>query len=153
MARQDERVRLSCERSLSAMTAIALTTLAAACGSGSDQPAGETFPISVLRKGGVAGLDQRVVVDESGRASATGRGAGAPCTLDRPALQDLSALASHVKGTAATTYANPDDLVVVVQTPRGSTRLGDLEAVDGNAVVTHLFHDLFGTTGERAVCR
>jgi hypothetical protein len=143
-------MRLSPVRILSSLAAVGL---AAACGAGSDQPDGATFPISLLRKGGVAGLDQRVVVEESGRASATGRGAGAPCTLDRPALQDLTTLASRVKGTAATTYANPDDLVVVVQTPRGSTRLGDLEAVDGNAVVTHLFQDLFGTTGERTVCR
>jgi hypothetical protein len=132
---------------------LATLGLAAACGSTSDRPAGETFPVSLLRKGGVAGFDQRVVVEESGRASATGRGAGAPCTLDRPALQHLTTLASRVEGTAATTYANPDDLVVVVQTPHGSTRLGDLEAVDGNAVVTHLFQDLFGTTGARTVCR
>ena len=143
-------MRLSPVRILPTLAAV---LLAAACGSGSDQPAGETFPVSLLRKGGVAGLDQRVLVEESGRASATGRGAGAPCSLDRPALQDLTTLASRVKGAAATTYANPDDLVVVVQTPRGSTRLGDLEAVDGNAVVTHLFQDLFGTTGERTVCR
>ena len=127
--------------------------LAAACGSGSDGPGGEVFPVTLLRKGGIAGLDQRVVVEESGRAAATGRGAGAPCTLDRPALQDLTTLASRVEGTAATTYDHPDDLVVVVQTPRGSTRIGDLEEVDGNAVVTHLFEDLFGTTGRRTVCR
>lgn len=143
-------MRLSPVRFASPLAAV---LLAAACGSGSDAPAGETFPVTLLRKGGVAGLDQRVLVEESGRAAATGRGAGAPCTLDRPALQDLTTLASRVEGSAATTYANPDDLVVVVQTPRGSTRLGDLEAVDGNAVVTHLFQDLFGTTGARTVCR
>lgn len=143
-------MRLSPVRFASPLAAV---LLAAACGSGSDAPAGETFPVTLLRKGGVAGLDQRVVVEESGRAAATGRGAGAPCTLDRPALQDLTTLASRVEGSAATTYANPDDLVVVVQTPRGSTRLGDLEAVDGNVVVTHLFQDLFGTTGARTVCR
>jgi hypothetical protein len=135
------------------LSSLAAVGLAAACGSGADQPAGETFPVTLLRKGGVAGLDQRVVVEESGRASATGRGAGQPCTLDRPALRDLTTLASRVEGSATTTYANPDDLVVVVQTSRGSTRLDDLEAVDGNAVVTHLFQDLFGTTGQRTVCR
>ena len=134
-----------------ALTATALTALVTACGSAADSPADS--PVTLLRKGGVAGLDQRIVVAKDGRATATGRGAHSPCTREESAREDLTSLAQHVEGTAETTYEHPDDLVVVVQTSGGSTRLGDLDQPDRAAVVTHLFEDLFGASGERTVCR
>lgn len=146
-------MHLSPVRPLSALGAMALTALAAACGSAADSPSPAAFPVTLVRKGGVAGLDQRIVVAQDGRATATGRSAGSACTLDESAKEDLDALARGVEGTAKTTYDHPDDLVVVVQTSRGSSRLGDLDQPDRAAVVTHLFEDLFGVSGERTVCR
>jgi hypothetical protein len=136
-----------------ALSALALTALTAACGSATDSPSPAAFPVTLSRKGGVAGLDQRIVVTQDGRATATGRGAGSACRLEESAKEDLDSLARGVEGTAKTSYEHPDDLVVVVQTSRGSTRLDDLDQPDRAAVVTHLFEDLFGASAERTVCR
>jgi hypothetical protein len=110
--------------------------------------------VTLLRKGGLAGFDDRIVVTREARATATGTGAASPCTLEPTALRDLTALASRVEGTAATTYEHPDDLVLVVQTPRGSSRLGDLDQPGRAGVVTRLFEELFPTeAAKRSLCR
>jgi hypothetical protein len=139
-------------RSLPVVVAAALAL--SACGSGTEPSPADVFPVTLLRKGGVAGFDDRIVVTQEGRATASGRGAGSACTLEEPALRDLTALASRVEGTAETTYEVPDDLVLVLQTPTGSSRLGDLDQPDRAAVVTGLFEELFsGEAAERSLCR
>jgi hypothetical protein len=140
-----------------------------ACGSG-DTPgsgagtasssatsASADYPITLTRTGGIAGFADRVVVTEDGRATAAATSGatskGGPCLLDEAALEELSALARPVTGTATTTPAHPDDLVVVLETPHGSARLTETQLSGPASLVPTLLGDLAKAPDERALCR
>ena len=68
-------------------------------------------------------------------------------------LSRLAGVARPITGTATTSAAHPDDLVVVVATPRGSARLSDAELSGTASVVTTLLEDVAKDPAQRSVCR
>jgi hypothetical protein len=156
-------------RPLPVMASALLLAGTGACGSGDSPGSGSStasssaaspsadYPITLTRAGGIAGFSDRVVVTEDGRATAAatsgGTSKGDPCLLDEAALKELSALARPVTGTATTTPAHPDDLVVVLETPHGSARLTDTQLSGPASLVPTLFDDLAKAPDERTLCR
>ena len=67
--------------------------------------------------------------------------------------QQAGRVARPITGTATTSAAHPDDLVVVVATPRGSARLSDAELSGTASVVTTLLEDVAKDPAQRSVCR
>jgi hypothetical protein len=107
----------------SALTAIGLV----GCGSDSPgtAPAQSVFPITLTRTGGIAGFHDKAVIASDGAVDLTTKQGRRQCTLDPTVLAAVGGAASAITGTAATTPAHPDDLVVIVTTGRGSARVED----------------------------
>ena len=130
--------------------------LLACCGTQdvAEAPAGAgPFPVTITRTGGLAGFSDRYVVEQTGsvhRDSATGPQV---CRMGEDPLSGLARIARPITGTATTSAAHPDDLVVVVATPRGSARLSDAELGGTASVVTTLLEDVAKDPARRSVCR
>jgi hypothetical protein len=158
VARQDGRVRLSPKRSLSTPASAALLALATACGSGTAPAASSgtgsaVFPVVLTRQGGVAGFLHSAEVADDGHVRLTGHDDGGTCQLEDDTLAELVSVARTATGTATTTAAHPDDLVVLVETPRGSKRLTDAELAGTASVVSRLLDDVLKPPAERTLCR
>lgn len=146
-------MRLSPMCSVVMSAAVALT---AACGTDPAPAASSTgaFPVTLTRQGGVAGFLQRAVVSPDGHVTLRGKDDGGACELDHDTLEQLAAVARTATGsTATTTAAHPDDLVVVLETPRGSKRLTDAELGGSASVVSRLLDDVAKAPAERTLCR
>jgi hypothetical protein len=130
--------------------------LLASCGTQgeAETPAGAVpFPVTITRVGGLAGFSDRYVVEQTGsvhRDSATGPQV---CRMGEEPLSRLAGIAQPITGTATTSAAHPDDLVVVVTTSRGSARLSDAELSGTASVVTTLLEDGAKHPAQRSVCR
>ena len=130
--------------------------LLASCGTQgeAEAPGGAApFPLTITRTGGLAGFSDRYVVERTGsvhRDSATGPQV---CRMGEDPLSRLAGVARPITGTATTSAAHPDDLVVVVATPRGSARLSDAELSGTASVVTTLLEDVAKDPAQRSVCR
>lgn len=122
-----------------------------ACGSDEGASSPGAFPVTLTRQGGVAGVLQKAVVSRRGEVTLTGTGAGT-CRLEPNTLEQLSAVAGTATGTATTTPAHPDDLVVVLETPRGAKRLSDPELSGNASVVSRLLDDVLKAPAERTLC-
>lgn len=133
-----------------------VAALLASCGTqgAADAPAGAApFPVTITRTGGLAGFSDRYVVEQTGavhRDSATGLQV---CQMGEDHLSRLARIARPITGSATTSASHPDDLVVVVTTPRGSARLSDAELSGTASVVTTLLEDVAKDPGQRSVCR
>jgi hypothetical protein len=128
----------------------------AACGSADDGGSATpspSFPVTVTRQGGVAGVDEKVVVQQDGSATAVTRTGQSSCTVDAATVTALGEAAGGASGTATTTPAHPDDLVVVLSSPGGSVRLDDAELSGSAEAVRLLLDDLAKPAAERTVCR
>lgn len=151
-------MRLSPRPLPTAVVPLVVTLAAAACGAADEAPSHgsvspDTFPVTLTRQGGVAGFLQSAVVSEDGEVRLTGHDDGGTCQLEPGTVQQLAALARTATGTATTTPAHPDDLVVALQTPEGSRRLTDAELSGGAAVVVRLLDDAGKAPAERTLCR
>ena len=130
--------------------------LLASCGTqgAAEAPAGTVpFPVTITRTGGIAGFSDRYVVEQTGsvhRDSATGPQV---CRMGEDPLSRLAGIARPITGTATTSAAHTDDLVVVVATPRGSARLSDAELSGTASLVTTLLEDVAKDPAQRSVCR
>jgi hypothetical protein len=126
--------------------------VSAACGSEQGASSPDAFPVTLTRQGGVAGVLQGAVVSRQGEVTLTGKGHDGTCHLAPKTIEQLSALARAATGTATTTPAHPDDLVVVLETPQGSKRFSDAELSGSAAVVTRLLDDVLKAPAERTLC-
>jgi hypothetical protein len=131
----------------------------AACGAtGSDEGRGghaepAVYPVTIGRSGGIAGLYDTVVVDDSGAVKATTRSGSIMCRIDEETVRDLGKATESVSGTAIATPEHPDDLVVVVTTGRGSARATDDQLGGPMAPVRDLLADLAKAEPDRTLCR
>ncbi len=156
-------MRLSPKRSLLTPASAALLALATACGSGTAPtassgtgPSGSgagVFPVVLTRQGGVAGFLHSAEVTDDGHVRLTGHDDGGSCQVEDDTLAELASVARTATGTATTTAAHPDDLVVVVETPRGSKRLSDAELAGTASVVSRFLDDVVKAPAERTLCR
>jgi hypothetical protein len=137
-------------------------------GSGTQTDSAALFPMTLTRTGGVAGFSGSVTVAGDGRATADGPGAGEDCKLEAATLGELTSLAGSgppTSGTATSSAATSttapttptatmaDELVVVVESPRGTVRLTEEQLSGPGSVITQLFDDLGKPPGERTLCR
>lgn len=145
-------MRLSPMRLLSVLAVFTAPLVSVACGSDQGASPRDAFPVTLTRQGGVAGVLQGAVVSRQGEVTLTGKGDDGTCHLAPKTLDELSSVARAATGTATTTPAHPDDLVVVLETPRGSKRLSDAELSGSAAVVSRLLDDVLKAPAERTLC-
>ncbi|WP_411283294.1 hypothetical protein [Lapillicoccus sp.] len=152
---------------------VLLTSLAlvSACGSGasgsgaaasggatSGSAARSVFPVTVTRVGGIAGFDDRVVVQVSGATGVSTRSGPRPgCTLTPAALAGLDRAVRELDAnppTAATSAGRVSDqmaVTVAYTRPDGGGSLGEA-AGDEVAAVTGLLDDVTGASPAYALC-
>ncbi|HET8601919.1 MAG TPA: hypothetical protein VFL99_16460 [Segeticoccus sp.] len=122
-----------------------------------DDSRADVFPLTLVRRGGIAGFHDRLRIHADG--SVTFRRAGAAeqrCRLDPDLLDTLRQAAAQVRWPArtlpSTTATYADELVVVVQSPRGAARL-DTPAVQAlQDPLTRLLGDVSRPAGQRELC-
>jgi hypothetical protein len=113
-----------------------------------------SFPITITRSGGIAGFADKVVIQENGAVAVTTKSGVSTCTLAPAALGLLEKAASEFRGTATSEQpSHPDDMVIVVASPRGSARVSDTELSGASAAVNELLNEVGRPTSERTVCR
>lgn len=131
---------------------------AASDGTTSGSPATSVFPVTLTRVGGVAGFNDRVVVQVSGATGVSTRSGARPgCTLTPAALAGLDRAVRELDAnppTAPTSTGRVSDRMAVTVTwtrPDGSGILGEA-AGDEVGAVTGLLDDVTGASAAYALC-
>jgi hypothetical protein len=119
------------------------------------QPA--TFPLTITRTGGIAGLRDVVVVAGDGLVSVTHKGHTPHlCQLAPLVLAQLTAAAAQVPWSQITVSPRPslpDDMVTTIQSPAGGPiRLDARVAAQTAKVFVELLNDLNGGAPTSRLC-
>jgi len=117
------------------------------------------FPVTISRTGGIAGFNDRIVVDTGGATTVTSkRGAAGSCTLNSDTVTRLLAAVSSMPQVTTSTTTGPrisDEMFTTVSAPttRGALRLSDAPGAD-LAVVGEIIVDVTGASPayRRATC-
>lgn len=119
------------------------------------QPA--TFPLTITRTGGIAGLRDVLVVAGDGLVSVTHKGhTPQRCQLAPLVLARLTAAAAQVPWSRTTVSPRPslpDDMVTTIQSPAGGPiRLDGRAAAQTGKVFVELLNDLNGGAPTSRLC-
>lgn len=132
--------------------------------SGSGAPAGgggtssaDVFPLTLERRGGIAGFDETMRVEADGTVSFSRHGGETTrCRLHPRLLDAVADGAQQVDwpglGAPSTTPRYADELVVVVTSPRGSARLDAAAARALTKPLTRVLVDVSRPAGEQKLC-
>ena len=144
--------------SITAASTTAASDAAASGGAASGSAARSVFPVTLTRVGGIAGFNDRVVVQVSGATGVSTRSGARPgCTLTPAALTGLDRAVRELDAnppTAPTSTGRVSDQMAVTVTwtrPDGSGLLGEA-AGDEVAAVTGLLDDVTGPSPAYALC-
>jgi len=124
--------------------------------SGSSSGAGSVLPVELTRQGGIAGFDDRLVVDGTGRVQLYQRGkVTSVCTIDSE-LRDrirsaVAAVDWSILPAPRTSYDYPDQMFTIVRTAAGAAHTSDPRVSAVAAPMTRLLDDV--TTGAHRLCR
>ena len=133
---------------------LASLALVTACGSSSGDG---TFPVTISRTGGIAGFNDRVVVDTGGATTVTSkRGAAGGCTLSADTLVRLLAAVTSAPKVANSSTTGPriaDEMFTTLEAPTtgGAVRLSDAPSTD-LAVVGEILADVTGASPAYRLC-
>ena len=116
-----------------------------------------TFPVTISRTGGIAGFNDRIVVDTDGATTVTSkRGAAGRCTLSADTLTRLLAAVSAAPKATTSSTTGPriaDEMFTTLEAPttRGAVRLSDAPVAD-LAVVGEIIADVTGASPVYRLC-
>ena len=111
------------------------------------------FPVTIERSGGVAGFQDKVVVEDDGDVTVSTRSATFTCRVDEQTLEPLAALARSATGTSTATASHPDALTVLVRGSKGVTVLQEGDLPNTAPVVGRILADIGRPAEGRSVCR
>jgi hypothetical protein len=117
-------------------------------------PVGSGLPLVVTRTGGIAGFDDKVVIDTDGVATVSSRGKETVrCKLDQSLLASLTSAAQQVDWTALPvtkpSTRHPDDMIVAVTANGKTARLEEPKLQPMTAPVSTLLTEAAIPPGER----
>lgn len=116
-----------------------------------------TFPVTISRSGGIAGFNDRIVVDTGGATTVTSkRGTAGRCTLTADTLARLLAAVGALPKAGSPTTTGPqiaDEMFTTVEAPgtKGPVRLADATGAD-LAVVGDIIIDVTGASPAYRLC-
>ncbi|WP_295700747.1 hypothetical protein [Lapillicoccus sp.] len=150
---------------MSLRLAVVLTSLAlvTACGGGDPASTSDAagvgdapFPVTISRTGGIAGFNDRIVVETGGATTVTSkRGAAGSCTLTSETVTRLLAAVAAMPQVPTTSTTGPrisDEMFTTLEAPtRGALRIGDAPGAD-LAVVGEIIADVTGASPAYRLC-
>jgi hypothetical protein len=141
-----------------------VTAMVSACGS-ADPPIPSapsttavrtaSFPLTVSRLGGIAGLSDNLSIQNDGGVLAKTKKGQVSCTLDRASLAVLNDAALQVHDTdqpTAPATRPADAMILVFGAGTGLLSIDDPRVVRAEPVVTQLLADVTGPAAARKIC-
>ena len=124
-------------------------------GTGTSSPtAAAAYPVTITRTGGLAGFDDRLVLEQDGSVTGTTKAGPVSCRV----RADVADALAHAAATAPTEGTGPtsdvaDAIVITIVAGSHTAFLGGSAAGDpGSEAVTALLGDLTRPEAERTVC-
>ena len=114
-----------------------------------------SFPLTVSRRGGIAGFSDTLSIQDDGGVLATTKQGKVTCTIDKASLAVLNDAALQVHDTDTPTgSASPvaDQMDVLFGAGTGLVHLDDERVAKAEPVVTQLLADVTGTAADRKIC-
>ena len=114
-----------------------------------------SFPLTVLRTGGIAGFRDTLSIDESGQVLAVTKQGQLACELDPASLAVLNEAALQVHDTdqpTAPPAGQSDAMTVLFGGGTGLLTINDPRVAQAEPVVNRLLADVTGQAADRKIC-